>query len=201
MAKRPIKRPEIADPGVPAADLVIVYRDPRELKSNPRNARVHSPGQIAELRTVMRRWGWTNPALIDEADGIIAGHGRVEAAIAEGIARGPTIVLLGLSDTEKRALSLADNKLALNSSWDDNLLRAEIADLQAAGGDLGLIGFSMEELREIVFPLPPKERGGEPGLGDGLSYQVIVECDDEAQQAEILEDLRDRGITCKPLIL
>ena len=103
----------------------------------------------------MRTFGWTNPILIDEAGTIIAGHGRLAAAVQLGLAEVPTIRLEGLDDQQRRALTLADNKLAMNAGWDEKLLVAELKGL----GDLqGLVGFSQDELMRLL--------GGHEGLTD-----------------------------------
>jgi len=181
--------------------LQIVERAVEDLIPYARNARTHSDAQVAQIAASIREFGWTNPVLIDEHNGLIAGHGRVLAARKLGTTTIPAIVLAGLSEPKKRALMLADNKLALNARWDDDLLRLEIDELHGVGFDLALTGFAIEELRDIVFPLERKDRSAERALDDGLVYQVIVECEGEDQQAEILGELRARGIKCKPLIL
>ena len=106
-----------------------------------RNARTHSDEQVAQIAASMREWGWTNPILIDEAMGIIAGHGRVMAARKLGLADVPAMVAEGWSEAQKRAYVLADNQLALNAGWDAELLKLELGELQALDFDLGLIGF------------------------------------------------------------
>jgi hypothetical protein len=106
-----------------------------------RNARTHSEAQVAQIAASIREWGWTNPVLIDEAGGIIAGHGRVMAARKLKIEDVPCIVASGWSDAQKRAYVLADNQLAQNAGWDMDLLKVEIGDLSAEGFDVGLIGF------------------------------------------------------------
>jgi DNA modification methylase len=115
-----------------------------------RNARTHSQEQIAQLVASISAFGWTNPILIDEDRGIIAGHGRLEAAKTAGLSDVPTITLTGLSAAQKRALAIADNKLALNAGWDDELLRLELGELGLEGFDLSLIGFSDLELKDIL---------------------------------------------------
>lgn len=117
-----------------------------------RNARTHSSEQIAQLRASIREFGFTNPLLIDEAGGIIAGHGRLEAARAEGLPEVPCIVLAGLTEAQRRALVLADNKLALNAGWDTELLAVELADLKAGGFDLHMTGFSLDEVDALLNP-------------------------------------------------
>jgi DNA modification methylase len=109
--------------------LEIIYRDPFDLKADPRNARTHSPEQIEQLRASIREFGFTNPVLLRPNGMIGAGHGRVEAAKAEKLALVPTCVIEGLTDDQWRAYVLADNKLALNAGWDEDLLRQELRAL------------------------------------------------------------------------
>jgi DNA modification methylase len=115
-----------------------------------RNARTHSPEQVDQIAASIREWGWTTPVLVDEAGGIIAGHGRVLAAKKLGIGEIPVMVAAGWSEAQKRAYVLADNKLALNAGWDADLLKVEIGDLQALNFDLGLTGFSLDEIGLIT---------------------------------------------------
>ena len=111
-----------------------------------RNARAHSTSQISQIIASIREFGFTNPVLLDEHNVLIAGHGRLAAAQQLGMAELPAIVLAGLTDTQKQALRLADNKLALNATWDDDLLRSELMDLRDGGFDLSLTGFGEDEL-------------------------------------------------------
>ena len=115
-----------------------------------RNARTHSDEQVAQIAASIREWGWTVPVLIDEDGGLIAGHGRVLAARKLGLAEIPVMVATGWSQAQKRAYVLADNKLALNAGWDAELLRVELTDLQAFDFDLGLTGFSDDELASLI---------------------------------------------------
>ena len=105
------------------------------------NARTHSDRQIEQIAASMREWGWTNPVLIGADGGIIAGHGRVMAARTLGYTEAPVMVADGWTDEQRRAYVLADNQLALNAGWDNDLLRFELEALGAAGFDLDLIGF------------------------------------------------------------
>ena len=125
-----------------------------------RNARTHSPEQVAQIVASIQEFGFTNPILVDGADGILAGHGRLAAAKDMGLALVPVIVLDHLSAAQRKAYILADNKLALNASWDEELLRLELGDLQMEDFDLSLIGFSDEELAGLlpeVEQLPPED--------------------------------------------
>ena len=108
------------------------------------NSRTHSDAQIAQLAASIREFGFTNPVLIDKDKNIIAGHGRVLAARKLQIESVPCIVVTGLDDRKRRALIIADNKLALNAGWDEDALKIELEDLAADYGEL--IGFSEEEL-------------------------------------------------------
>jgi DNA modification methylase len=116
------------------------------LKPYEKNARTHSAEQVEQLTRSIREFGFTNPLLVDETDRIIAGHGRLQAALALGMSEVPVITLTGLSEPQRRALILADNKIALNSGWDLKLLTEELAELKLEGYDLTLTGFSLEEI-------------------------------------------------------
>jgi len=111
-----------------------------------RNARTHDESQINQLRSSIREFGFVNPVLIDEEFNIIAGHGRVVAARAEGIETVPCVYVEHLSESQKKAYIIADNKLALNAGWDEDLLALEIEELQLLDFDMDMIGFSDEEL-------------------------------------------------------
>lgn len=126
-----------------------------------RNARTHSPEQVGQIAASIREWGWTVPVLVDEAGGIIAGHGRVLAAQKLGLADVPVMVARGWSAAQRQAYVLADNKLALNAGWDAALLKVELTDLQGMGVDLGLVGFGADELAGLLG------LAQEDGLTDG----------------------------------
>lgn len=126
--------------------LLVEQRAVSALIPYARNSRTHSDEQVAQIAASIREFGWTNPILVDGDDGIIAGHGRLMAARKLGLDSVPCIVLDQLTDTQKRALVIADNKLALNAGWDEQMLALEIADLAAEDFDLSLMGFSDAEL-------------------------------------------------------
>ena len=130
------KKPSAAWPAA-KVEIWLVER----LTANPRNARVHSPEQIEQIRASLREFGWTMPVLVRENGKLIAGHGRLEAAKLEGIKEVPTIVARGWSEAQCQAYAICDNKLTDSSHWDEELLRLELGDLQAAGFDLALTGF------------------------------------------------------------
>ena len=115
-----------------------------------RNARTHSKEQILQLRASLREYGFVNPIIVDKDLNIIAGHGRVAAAKAEGMTEVPCVFAEHLTDAQKRAYILADNRLALNAGWDDEMLSVELSDLQASAFDLSLLGFSDAEMNKLM---------------------------------------------------
>ena len=129
--------------------IEIQYKATEDLIPYARNSRTHSVEQVAQIAASIREFGWTNPVLIDGENGIIAGHGRVLAAHKLGETQVPTIELSHMSDTQKRAYIIADNKLAINAGWDSEMLALEIGDLKDAGFDLGLTGFSPDEIAAL----------------------------------------------------
>jgi hypothetical protein len=133
--------PAVANP-FPAYKLVRT----NQLVPYARNARTHSPESLKKIAASITEFGFTNPVLTDGKKGIVAGHGRVLAAQQLGMDVVPSIELSHLSAAQRRAYVLADNRLALDAGWDDELLRMELGDLRDEGFDLGLIGFDGPEL-------------------------------------------------------
>lgn len=131
------------------AFLEIKYKSVFELEPYKNNSRTHSEEQIAQIVESIKEFGFTNPLLIDEADGIIAGHGRLEAAKRLNMDKVPTIELAGLTETQKRAYVIADNKLALNAGWDEELLKLELTKLKEDSFDLEITGFNLDELEDL----------------------------------------------------
>ncbi|CAB4122292.1 ParB/Sulfiredoxin [uncultured Caudovirales phage] len=130
--------------------LQITYRRVDSLTPYIRNARTHSDEQVAQIAGSIKEFGFTNPVLIEENGGIIAGHGRVMAAQRLGLAEVPTITLPQMTDAQRRAYILADNKLALNAGWDVEMLKVELGELNALDFDLTLTGFSLDELGKLL---------------------------------------------------
>jgi DNA modification methylase len=117
-----------------------------------RNARTHSARQIDQIAASIREWGWTNPVLVDEHGTIIAGHGRFEAARKLGLSEVPVMVARGWSEAKTRAYVIADNQLALNAGWNEEMLAAELTDLRDLAFDLDLVGFDAKELSRLLTP-------------------------------------------------
>lgn len=138
----------------------IERRSVNELLPYAKNARTHSDAQIAQIAASIREWGFTNPVLIDPDNTILAGHGRVMALRRLGHDVVPVIVARGWSEAQKRAYVIADNQLALNAGWNDELLKVELSDLAALDFDTGLIGFSDAQLADLLRDAP--KTAGDP---------------------------------------
>jgi len=134
-----------------------------------RNSRTHSDAQVAQIAASIKEFGFTNPVLIDETGSIIAGHGRVMAARKLAIADVPSIRLTHLTEAQKKAYVIADNKLALNAGWDDEMLAVELTDLKDMGFDLDLTGFSTDEIEALLAPT------GTEGLTDEDAVPEVPE--------------------------
>jgi DNA modification methylase len=134
--------------------LAVTYRAVGDLIPDPRNARTHPKRQIDQLKASIKAFGFTNPILADSQGHMIAGHGRLQAARAIGLTEVPTITLSGLSEVQKRALRIADNKIALNAGWDLEILQLELSELASIDIDIdpALTGFSTGEIDVILTP-------------------------------------------------
>ena len=124
-----------------------------------RNARTHTDQQVAQVAASIREFGWTNPILVAADGTIIAGHARLAAARKLKMTEVPVIVLDHLTEAQRRALVLADNRLALDAGWDEEMLRVELASLQEDGFDLDIVGFTDEELEDLLRD-PEEARNG-----------------------------------------
>ncbi len=146
--------------------LKLEYRAVEALIPYARNAKQHSETQVAQIAASIREFGWGAPILIDGQNNVIAGHGRLLAARKLGITEVPVVPMEHLTDTQRRALILADNKIGENASWEDDLLGIELSELKDAGFDLGLTGFSTEEWEALI--------AGEEQTKDGLTDDDAV---------------------------
>jgi ParB-like chromosome segregation protein Spo0J len=122
-----------------------------------RNARTHDDAQVAQIAASIKEFGFNNPILIADDQSIVAGHGRLAAARKLGLTEVPVVRLSHLSDTQRKAYILADNRLALNAGWDNDLLKLELQELEIEGVDLEMLGFSKEELDGLLNSLEPTE--------------------------------------------
>jgi DNA modification methylase len=181
-------------------DLAIEHRPLDSLIPYARNARTHSDAQVAQIAASIREFGWTNPVLVDGGNGVVAGHGRVLAARKLGLGSVPVIELAGLTEPQKRAYVLADNKLA---GWDEAMLGAEVADLVALGVDMDLTGFGVGEVEKLLAgqggpsfpdeaPAPPEDPVTRPGDLWKLGEHRLL-CGD-ATRVEDLQRVLDGGL-------
>jgi len=183
----------------PAAN--VEYWAIERLVPYAKNSRTHSDAQVAQIAASIKEWGFTNPVLVDEHGGIIAGHGRVQAARKLCLETIPVVVARGWSEAQKRAYVIADNKLALNAGWDDALLSLELGELGGIGFDLELTGFSEGELEELLGSFEAEELDeGLPKEFTGGSedhWQLLVEYPNEVALAKAFDDAKKKGLTCK----
>ena len=140
------------------------------------NARTHSPEQITKLRSSLREFGFINPVIIDKDYGVIAGHGRLMAAKEEGIKEVPCVLVDYLTEAQKKAYIIADNRFAQDAGWDEELLRIEIESLQAEAFDVSLTGFEDQEIADLFAG--DNDTGAEDDdfdLNDALEKAAFVE--------------------------
>jgi ParB-like chromosome segregation protein Spo0J len=201
-----MKRKNTSDKAAPAAAAPTTESPPTarkveawpiaKLKAYAKNARRHSAKQVEQLRKSMVRFGQVWPILV-RADGtIIAGHGRLDAAKAAGMIEVNVIVATDWTEEQCRAFGLLDNKLALNSEWDDEMLGVEMSALQAAGLDLDILGFTSKEREKLL----PSGNAPEPAVLEP-AFQILIECKSEAHQIELLERFQKDGTPCRALIV
>lgn len=156
--------------------LRVEYRKIETLIPFARNPRTHSEAQIAKLASSIVEFGWTQPILVDGTNGIIAGHGRLAAARKLDLLEVPVIELGHLTSAQKRAYVIADNRLALDAGWDEELLSLELAELSEAGYDLTMTGFSNEEIEELLV-------GAEQALQEDAPAEAEDDAADEVPEA------------------
>ena len=154
----------------------VELRSIDSIKAYGNNARTHSEAQIGQIMASLREFGWTNPVLISPKMGVIAGHARLEAARRLGMTEVPCITLDGLTETQKRAYMIADNKLALNAGWNEDLLRGELLDLQGLEFDMDLLGFDPEEMADITLGRDINQPEYDESAADDVEMITCPEC-------------------------
>lgn len=130
--------------------MKITQKKVTELIPYVNNSRTHSDTQVAQIAASIKEFGWTNPILVDGTNGIIAGHGRLLAARKLGYKEVPTIELADLTETQRKAYVIADNRLALNAEWDNQLLTIELNELLEDGFAMDILGFDSEEINKLL---------------------------------------------------
>ena len=145
--------------------MQIVQRKIEDLIPYVNNSRTHSDEQVAQIAASIKEFGWTNPILVDGENGIIAGHGRVMAARKLKYKQVPTIELKDMTETQRKAYIIADNRLALNAGWDNEMLTIELNDLLADGFALEILGFDPTEMQTLINGGPDFEPATEDEQG------------------------------------
>jgi len=178
----------------------ITQKKVTELIPYVNNSRTHSDEQVAQIAASIKEFGWTNPILVDGDNGIIAGHGRLMAARKLGHKEVPTIELKDLTETQKRAYIIADNKLALNAGWDNELLMIELEGILADGFELELMGFDPSELdnKSIDYDILDDEDldGTMSDMANGVrkAIQIEFEPEDYDRAFALVKFWREKGL-------
>lgn len=187
---------------MPNKDIVMVQelflKPIEELTPYINNSREHSVTQIGQVAASIKEFGFVIPILIDSSGMIVAGHCRVAAAQKLKMKHVPCVIADHMTELQIKAYVIADNKLALNSTWNDEMLGIETGILQDAGFDLHLLGFNKEELEEIngIIKLPDEQPEDHEYK---TVYEIIVECDSEAMQQSLYERFTGEGWKCRIL--
>jgi len=158
------------------AGLRVEYRPLDALVPFARNPRTHSEEQVSQIAASIREFGFTNPILLDGENGIIAGHGRLAAAKELRLEKVPCIDLSHLTDEQKRAYIIADNKLALNAGWNEEHLRLELTDLKELGASLELVGFDAMELADIMLGKDVEFKEYDESAADDVQLVTCPQC-------------------------
>ena len=148
-------------------NLVLEQWPIDRLRPFARNPRIHDPEQVARIAGSMTEFGWLVPILADSQGNVIAGHGRLLAARQLGLTEVPVVIASHLSETQRRAYIIADNQLTLSSRWDDEVLAGLLHELNGESFDLDLLGFSAEQLDDLMAPLGDDDEPGSSGAADG----------------------------------
>lgn len=180
--------------------MKITQKKVTELIPYVKNSRTHSDEQVAQIAASIKEFGWTNPILVDGSNGIIAGHGRLMAARKLGYKDVPTIELADLTETQKKAYIIADNKLALNAGWDNELLMIELEGILADGFELELMGFDPSELdnNSIDYDILDDEDldGTMSDMANGVrkAIQIEFEPEDYDRAFALVKFWREKGL-------
>jgi hypothetical protein len=168
----------------------IVLKPIESLVPYARNPRAHSEEQVAQIAASIREFGFTNPILLDGENGVIAGHGRLAAARLLGFKTVPCIELGHLSEAQKRAYIMADNKLVLNGVWNEELLRLELTDLKELGANLELIGFDAMELADITLGKDVTFKEFDESAADDVEMVTCPKCRNSFPKATSILDMK-----------
>ena len=165
-----------------------------------RNSRTHSDEQVGQIAASIKEWGWTVPVLIDPDGVLIAGHGRILAAKELGFTEVPCMVVDGWTAAQKKAYIIADNKLALNAGWDNDILKVEMQELGDLNFDLSLTGFGIEEMASLFDLGEPVSKQDETHVAVEMpENQMILTFENETILQEWFNRAESEGVECKLL--
>lgn len=187
--------------------LKIIYRKVDDLIPYARNARVHSETQINQIASSIREFGWRTAVLVDGDNGIIAGHGRVMAALKLGYKEVPTLDGSDMTETQKKAYIIADNKIPLNAEWDEEMLMLEVEDLKSMGADISLLAFDPSELNKanVDYSVLENENVNQQitqlNNGTRKAIQIEFELEHFDEAFELIKYWREQGAYVGYMIL
>jgi ParB-like chromosome segregation protein Spo0J len=187
--------------------LEIVYKPTTDLIPYARNSRTHTDIQVGQIAASIREFGFRVPVLIDGENGIIAGHGRVLAALKLGLDEVPTVDGSDMTEVQRKMYVIADNKIALNAGWDEDILLLEIEDLRGMGADIDLLAFDPSEIQgnDVDYSvLEDEDVDGEvDDLAKGVkkAIQIEFDIDDYAEAQELVKWWREQGAYVGGLII
>lgn len=187
--------------------MQITYKPTADLIPYARNSRTHSDIQVGQIAASIREFGFRVPVLIDGENGIIAGHGRVLAALKLGLDEVPTVDGSDMSEVQRKMYVIADNKIALNAGWDEDILMLEIEDLRGMGADIDLLAFDPSEIQGNQVDYSVLEDEDVDGEVDDLAkgvkkaIQIEFDIDDYAEAQELIKWWREQGAYVGGLII
>lgn len=187
--------------------LQIVYKPTTDLIPYARNSRTHSDIQVGQIAASIREFGFRVPVLIDGENGIIAGHGRVLAALKLGLDEVPTVDGSDMTEVQRKMYVIADNKIALNAGWDEDVLMLEIEDLRGMGADIDLLAFDPSEIQGNKVDYSVLDDEDVDGEADDMAkgvkkaIQIEFDIDDYAEAQELIKWWREQGAYVGGLII
>ena len=204
------------------ANSAIEFLDPANLIPYANNPNTHTKEHLEQIKNSMLQFGWTSPILIDESGMVLAGHGRRMVSLQLELRTVPCLRMSGLSDQEKRAYVIADNRIPKNALWDNDLLTEELRDLLNEEFDLSVLGFADTELDALLGHLTKEAEGPSdptstwegddelPAASESspesspeaykATYSILIDCAGEEDQVELLNEFQERGIKCRAFL-
>lgn len=200
--KSRLKSEDASVPALPQSEMKVETWPIERVLPYSKNARKRTPESVEKIVASIKEFGWVQPIVVDAAGVIIIGHGRRDAAISMGLEEVPVVVANNLSPGQVKALRIADNRIHEESSWDIEMLGAELLEMKFEGVDLGTTSLDFDEIIGDVFGSSgkkKKKKQTESQNGD-LEFKVVVDCVDEQHQTMLLAKFKQEGLKCRALI-